>query len=35
MSSATHVVPVRTYLVIFLALMVLTTITVGVAFVDL
>jgi cytochrome c oxidase subunit 4 len=35
MSSSTHVVPVRTYLAVFLALMVLTTITVGAAFVDL
>ena len=35
MSVATHVVPVRDYLLVFVALLVLTGTTVGVAFIDL
>jgi cytochrome c oxidase subunit 4 len=35
MSSASHVVPVRIYLMVFASLLVLTATTVGVAFVDL
>ena len=34
-AAAHHVVPVRTYVLIFVALMVLTAITVGAAFLDL
>ncbi len=34
-SAASHVVPVRIYLMVFFALLVLTATTVGVAFVDL
>jgi cytochrome c oxidase subunit 4 len=34
-SASTHVVPVRIYLLVFFALLVLTGTTVGVAFVDL
>src|SRR4051812_40861548 len=35
MSSSTHVLPVRLYLLVFASLLVLTGTTVGVAFVDL
>jgi cytochrome c oxidase subunit 4 len=35
MTSNTHVVPARIYLFVFLALLVLTATTVGVAFIDL
>jgi cytochrome c oxidase subunit 4 len=35
MSSTSHVVPVRIYLLVFCSLLVLTATTVGVAFVDL
>jgi cytochrome c oxidase subunit 4 len=35
MSDAHHVVPVKVYLAVFAALMVLTTLTIGVAFLDL